>query len=156
MLRSLIQLKRSFGASTPNSGHRSIASGLRHRYCLLHLTSDFCGGVVPGNDRDAHKMFLMINQIPLGKAIHGRVLYSRATRHKDVRLYCVAALSFYLQFRFHVTEEFLNFIVDDWTINSKWFDVKLLVDVAARDLCGTMQNGSFSNKLKTILTITLR
>jgi hypothetical protein len=54
--------------STKNRGHRNVASGLRHRYVLLHLTSgilqcvslykaelsDFCGVVVPSNDKDAH------------------------------------------------------------------------------------------------------
>jgi hypothetical protein len=64
-----------------NCGHRNLASGLRHRYVLLHLTSgilqcespykaklsDFCGVVVASNDKDAHRMFIMVNQIPFGK-----------------------------------------------------------------------------------------
>jgi hypothetical protein len=58
---------------------------------LLHLTSgilrcessyraelsDFCGIIVPQNDRDADPMFVMVNQIPFGKTNHGRVLQER-------------------------------------------------------------------------------
>ena len=154
-----------WNSSTANAGHRCIAAGLRHRYCLLHLTSgilrseslyraelsDFCGVFVPGNDRDAHQMFLMVNQIPFGKTNHGRILYGRATRHRDVRLCCVGALSCYLQYRFHVTEEFADFTVEDWCDNQKWFDVKLLVDVGGPLFVNAMKNDSYSNKLKLIV-----
>jgi hypothetical protein len=57
--------------STKNRGHRNVALGLRHHYVLRHLISgilrceslckaelgDFCGVVVPSNDKDAHCMF---------------------------------------------------------------------------------------------------
>jgi hypothetical protein len=77
--------------SNKSGNYRSVSCGLRHRYCLLHLTSgilrcessyraelsDFCGIIVPQNDRDADPMFVMVNQIPFGKTNHGRVLQER-------------------------------------------------------------------------------
>jgi Centromere DNA-binding protein complex CBF3 subunit, domain 2/Transcriptional activator of glycolytic enzymes len=162
------EIEEGLWADSNKSGnHRSVTCGLRHRYCLLHLTSgilrseslhraelsDFCGINVPSNDRDAHPMFVMVNQIPFGKTNHGRVLYGRATRHKDVKLCAVGALSFYLQYRFHVTDEFINFTVDDWCDNSKWFDVKLLVDVGSPDRSKEMKNDSYSKCLLRILNV---
>ena len=160
------EIEEALWADSNKSGNpRSVACGLRHRYCLLHLTSgilrseslhraelsDFCGINVPSNDRDAHSMFVMVNQIPFGKTNHGRVLYGRATRHKDVKLCAVGAFSFYLQHRFHLTDEFSDFTVDDWCDNSKWFDVKLLVDVGSPDRTKEMKNDSYSKCLLRIL-----
>ena len=147
------------------SGHRSIAKGLRNRYVFLHLTSgilrceslhraelsDFCAVNVPSNERDAHRMFVMVNQIPFGKTNHGRVLYGRATRHKDVNLCPIAAFSFYLQYRFHVTGEFEDFTVEDWCDNKKWFDVKLLVDVTSDNFSKEMKNDAYGKPLKKVL-----
>lgn len=114
--------------------------------------SDFCGVNVPPNDKDAHRMFLMVNQIPFGKTNHGRVLYyGRTTRHKNVRLCPIAAFSFYLQYRLFVTEEFLNFTIDDWCDNSKWFDIKLLVDVTNGNFDKEMKNHSYARHLKEVL-----
>ena len=113
--------------------HRSTCANLRHRYCLLHLTSgilrceslyraelsDFLCIKSPKKDEDIHPMFLMINQITLGKTNHGRTLYGRATRHKDVNLCCIGGLAFYLQYRFHCTGEFRDMALEDWLDNSK-------------------------------------
>ena len=151
--------------SDKNRGHRVVASGLRNRYVLLHITmgilrceslyraklSDFCGVIVPPNDRDAHRMFIMVNQIPFGKTNHGRVLYGRATRHKHVKLCPIAAFAFYLQYRFHVTDEFLDFTIEDWCDNKKWFDIKLLVDVATGDNTLELANDQYARKLKEVL-----
>lgn len=152
--------------STSSPGHRSISSGLRHRYVLLHLTSgilrceslykaelsDFLGVVVPANSRDAHRMFIMVNQIPFGKTNHGRTLYGRATRHRDVRLCAVAAFSFYLQYRLFITDEFKDFTVDQWCDNRQWFDIKLIVDVSSPDKTKGMKNDSYAQKLKSVLS----
>jgi hypothetical protein len=64
-----------------------------------------------------------------GKTNHGRILYGRATRHLNVLMCCIGALSFYLMYRFAITGEFENMTCEDWLDNSSWFDVKLLVDV---------------------------
>lgn len=62
-------------------GARSINCNLRHRYCMLHLTSgllrcesiyraefsDLLGINVPKQDTDIHQPFLMVNQIGIGK-----------------------------------------------------------------------------------------
>jgi hypothetical protein len=144
---------------------RSVNTMLRHRYCLLHLTSgilrceslyraelsDFIGLHPPKHDGDVHKMFLMINQIAHGKTNHGRILYGRATRHKEVELCCVGALSFYLSYRFFCTHEFQDFTVEDWMDNSKWFDVKLLVDTRAFDRKVAMKSDSYGEHIKEVL-----
>ena len=162
-----VEIERCLWTDSFNTeGPRYVACALRHRYALLHLTSgilrceslhraelsDFCGINVPPNGRDAHSMFVMVNQIPFGKTNHGRVLYGRAARHKDVNVCPVAACSFYLQYRFHVTSEFLNFTADDWCDNRKWFDIKLLIDVNSLDNTKVMKNDSYSKTLRKTLT----
>ena len=101
------------------------AAGLRHRYCLLHLTSgilrceslhraelsDFLGITIPKKDTDVHAMYVMVNQIAFGKTNHGRLLYGRATKHKQVELCCIGALSYYLQYYwFFCANEFGDFV----------------------------------------------
>ena len=104
-------------------GFRSIATSLRHRYALLHLTcgilrceslyraelSDFLGMYPPERDTDCHRMFIMINQFTFGKTNKGRKLYGRAARHRDVRVCAIGGLSFYLMYRFLVSHEFEDF-----------------------------------------------
>jgi hypothetical protein len=98
-------------------------------------------------------MFIMVNQIPFGKTNHGRTIYGRATRHRDVKLCAVATFWFYLQYRFFVTDEFLDFTVDGCCDNSKWFDIKLLVDVASGNTTNMLKNDSYAQKeLKDILS----
>jgi hypothetical protein len=96
-------------------------------------------------------MFIMINQIAVGKTNHGRTLYGRATRHKDVNLCCIGALSFYLMYRIWCTKEFAGLTVEDWLDNSKWFDIKLLTDVHAEDNTKEMKNDSYGKHIKRIL-----
>lgn len=153
--------------SVKGTTRRSVCAGLRHHYNLLHSTSgilrfesitkaeisDFQGFYVPKKDTDVHPMFLMINQIAQGKTNKGRVLYGRATRHRDVRLCCIAGLSFYLMMRFFLTSEFTDFTVDDWLDNSKWFDVKLLVDTNSNDYTREMKYDSYGSHLKKILVL---
>ena len=149
---------------------RQIATNLRHRYCLLHLTSgilrceslyraelsDFVGLNPPKQDSDVHQVFIMINQIAAGKTNHGRVLYGRAIRHRKVELCCIGALSFYLSYRFMITEEFEAFTAQDWMDNEKWFDIKLLIDVqrnGSGDINNTnsITNDSYSAHIKRVL-----
>jgi len=112
--------------------------------------SDFLALRVPKKDKDVHPMFLMINQIDIGKTTHGRTQYGRATRHKDVNLCSVGSLAFYLSWRFYNTREFHEFSLDDWLDNKTWFDVKLLADVVG-DAKLAMNNDSHSDKLKAVL-----
>lgn len=147
------------------NGNRSICCALRHRYCVLHLTSgilrcesiyraefsDYLGINIPKQDTDVHQPYVMINQIAIGKTTHGRKQYGRATRHKDVRLCCIGALAMYVQFRLFCTNEFADFGVEDWLDNSKWFDVKLLADVSAIDFSKEMKNDSYERHIKSVL-----
>ena len=110
------------------TSQRMIATWLRHRYCVQHLTagilrceslskaewSDFLGITIPKKFTDVDDMYCMINQIPLGKTNKGRTLYGRAVRHKDVKLCCIGGLALYAQYRFECTGEFAEFTVDDW------------------------------------------
>jgi Centromere DNA-binding protein complex CBF3 subunit, domain 2 len=146
-------------------GARSLCCALRHRYCMLHLTSgilrceslyraelsDFLGIYIPKQDTDVHQPYVMVNQIGIGKTTHGRKQYGRATRHRDVRLCCIGAIAFYLSFRFHCTQEFLNFGLDDWMNNEVWFDIKLLADVSSGDTKKEMKNDSYESHIKSVL-----
>jgi hypothetical protein len=93
----------------------------------------------------------MINQIAIGKTTHGRKQYGRATRHKDVRLCCIGAFAFYVQFRFFCTGEFADFDLQDWLTNEKWFDIKVLADVAGGDFKKEMKNDSYEAHIKSVL-----
>jgi len=148
-------------------GRRSVCTNLRHRYSLLHLTSgilrceslhraeisDFMMLRPPKKDTDIHPMLLMINQIAQGKTNHGRLMYGRATRHRDVRLCCLGALAFYLMYRFDCTGEFKDMTINDWLDNSKWFDIKLLVDINTHDNTKEMQNDGYSDHIKRVLKL---
>ena len=128
-------------------GTRELAAKLRHRYCATHTASgilrseslyraewsDFLYVTAPRTDTDVHPIDIMVNVIAEGKTNKGRRLYGRAMRHRDVRLCCIGALSFYAQYRFHHTDEFKDLSVDEWFDNSKWFDIKLLCDLYAGD-----------------------
>jgi hypothetical protein len=74
-------------------------------------------------------------------------------RHKQVERCCVGGLAFYLAMRFHMTREFEDFDVEDWLDNSKWFDVKLLVDAtkSGTDFCKAMSNDVYSKAIKSVL-----
>jgi hypothetical protein len=52
---------------------------------------------------------------------------------------------------FHCTREFMDFTLDDWLDNSKWFDIKLLVNVNGLDHTCELQNDSYSHHIKKIL-----
>ena len=146
-------------------GRRNGCAMLCHRYCLLHLCSgvlrceslyraelsDFIGLRPPQTETDVHQVFVMINQVAQGKTNHGRLLYGRAIRHRNPRLCCVGALSFYLQCRFWLTDEFADFTVEDWCDNKKWFDIKLLTDVNGSDNTASMKNDSYGKHVKRVL-----
>jgi Centromere DNA-binding protein complex CBF3 subunit, domain 2 len=119
---------------------------LRHRCCLLYLTSailrskslykadlsDFFGLSPPKKEVDVHQPWILINQIAEGKTTHGKLQYGRAIRHKDVCRCAVGGIriAIYLMSRFKITNEFATMtLLDDWKDNLKWFNVKLLVDV---------------------------
>jgi hypothetical protein len=72
-------------------------------------------------------------------------------RHIDVRLCPVGALSFYLSMRFNVTHEFEDFLLSDWLDNSRWFDVKLLVDPSGGEFSREMSNDSYAKAIKKVL-----
>ena len=154
-----------FRDSALGLSRRQICCRLRHRYVFLHLTagilrseslyraevSDFLGICPPKRPTDCHQPYIMINQLSFGKTNHGRVLYGRATRHKDVRLCPIGGLGLYYFYRFETTGEFRDLTVEDWLDNSKWFDIKLLVDVNGSDNTKAIQNDSFSDHMKSVL-----
>jgi len=49
---------------------------------------------VPKKDKDVHPIFLMVNQITMGKTTHSRTQHGHATRHKDVNLCSIGGLAF--------------------------------------------------------------
>jgi Centromere DNA-binding protein complex CBF3 subunit, domain 2/Transcriptional activator of glycolytic enzymes len=149
-------------------GRRSLCTQLRHLCCVKYLTagilrseslhraelSDFLGLNVPKMDTDVHRPWLMIQQIPIGKTNHGQKLYGRATRHRDVKLCAIGGVSFYLQYRFYISQEFANFTTEDWLENWKWFDVKFLAEIHSYD--GKLQtkeilNDSYAKHVKKVL-----
>jgi hypothetical protein len=53
--------------------------------------------------------------------------------------------------RFNVTHEFEDFTLSDWLDNSKWFDVKLLVDPSGGRFEKAMTNDSYAKAIKAVL-----
>jgi hypothetical protein len=53
--------------------------------------------------------------------------------------------------RFNVTHEFEDFTLSDWLDNSKWFDVKLLVDPSGSRFEKAMSNDSYAKAIKQVL-----
>jgi Centromere DNA-binding protein complex CBF3 subunit, domain 2 len=146
-------------------GHRQICCQLRHRYCAQHTASgilraeslyraeisDFMFISPPMTETDVHTVEIMINQVSQGKTNHGRLLYGRAIRHRDVRLCAVGSLAIYLMYRFFITDEFKDMSVDDWMSNETWFDIKLLSDTNAHDKKKEMGKDSYGEHISRIL-----
>ena len=109
--------------------------------------SDFLTTRPPKRSIDVHGML----QIMQGKKNKTRTLHGRSTRHMDVLLCCVGAVAFYLCYRFWNTHEFESFTVEDWCDNSKWFDVKLLIDIQSQSHVKPMRNCSCASHLKSVL-----
>ena len=84
---------------------------------------------------------------------NGLKIYGRAIRHKTASLCPVGAFAFYLAFRFSVTKEFEEYDLLDWKTNSKWFDIKLLIDSTnfVADRTANMKNDTYSKAVRTVL-----
>jgi hypothetical protein len=54
-------------------------------------------------------------------------------------------------YRFSVTHEFEEFTLEDWLDNSKWFSIKLLVDLNGGDFTKSLNNRSYADAIKMIL-----
>jgi hypothetical protein len=55
-------------------------------------------------------------------------------------------------YRFNITREFEEYTIQVWSDNSKWFDVKLLVDTqGANNKEKLMKNSSYAEAIKSIL-----
>ena len=54
-------------------------------------------------------------------------------------------------FCFSVTCELENFTLEDWMENSKWFDIKLLVDLQGFNNTKSLKNRSYAEAIKTVL-----
>jgi Centromere DNA-binding protein complex CBF3 subunit, domain 2 len=94
----------------------------------------------------------MINQIAEGKTTHGKLQYGRAIRHKDVRRCAIGGIALYLMNRFEITGEFADMTLEDWKDNSKWFNVKFLVDVHSTDREVEMVSDTYADHVKAVLT----
>ena len=70
-------------------------------------------------------------------------------RNKDVLSCPMGALGLYLMFRFHLTGEME--LPPDWTDNTDWFDMKLLIDAFTTDFEKSMSNDSYARAMKKIL-----
>lgn len=54
-------------------------------------------------------------------------------------------------YRFQVTHEFSTLSVDDWLDNSKWFDIKFLVDSDSNDTRKEMGSDSYGRHISQVL-----
>jgi len=119
--------------SADSNSKFSINTNLWHRFSIRHLRSgilrcaslhravlsDFLCVNTTRQERDVHQPLVVINAQAQGKTNHGRTLLGRATRHKNVALYCMVTLTFCLFFWFYCAWEFEHFMLSDWTDNPK-------------------------------------
>lgn len=85
----------------------------------------------------------------IGKTNNGQTLYGRLMRHKDVRMCGFGALAFYLLYRFQCTGEMSP--PPDFTDNSTWFDIKLLVDCTSSSNSKAMNSNIYARAIKEVL-----
>lgn len=83
----------------------------------------------------------LIMQILDGKTNKGGRFYGRAMRHLNVSMCALGSLAFYLLCRFKLTREFEGENCPDFTDNSSWYDIKLLVGVGSTNGQQTPQEG---------------
>lgn len=83
----------------------------------------------------------LIMQILDGKTNKGGRFYGRSMRHLDVNMCALGSLAFYLLCRFKLTREFEGENCPDFTDNSAWYDIKLLVGVGSTNGQQTPQEG---------------
>ena len=147
------------------SNMRSAFSWLRHRYIFLHSTHGIlrCESIFNGELSDClalraegnpHHMWVLVQQLAQGKTVKaGKKLFGRVMRHKDVNVCGFGAFAMYLAMRFHITEEFTGWSVNDWFDNKLWFDIKLLVDAhgARPDFEKSMTNVTYGRAIKQVL-----
>lgn len=166
MVQHYPQIEQKFwDTSGDDPTPRNIGTRLRHRFCMQYTTtgvlrceslykaelSDFSLVRPPPTDMSIHPIEIMVNRLPFGKTNEGRILYGRAMRHKEVRHCSQGALAFYLGYRFNFNNELDGLTVEEWFNNEKWFDLKLLVDLNARDKTKEMNSDSYGRKTKQIL-----
>jgi hypothetical protein len=74
-------------------------------------------------------------------------LYGRVMRHREVNLCAVGALGLYLFARFHLAKE-----VIDFSTNSSWFDVKLLVQAGSRNTVNGISDTNYAKAIKRVIS----
>ena len=89
-----------------------------------------------------------------GKTNDTRTIFGRATRHKDVTLCPIGALSFYLALRFFLTKEFLDIDSDFFLKNENWFNIRLLANAYGKRPNHTqfpLKNDTYSKSIRKAL-----
>lgn len=91
--------------------------------------------------KDPQEWDCFVMQLLDGKTNNGKVFYGRSMRHKDVRLCPISALGFYLLSRFKLSCEFDGDRCPDFTDNSSWYDIKLLISFGTHNGAETAEQG---------------
>lgn len=86
--------------------------------------SDLCDFVYHSH-REPDPFHFLVMQVFTGKTNKAKTIYGRLIRHRNVNMCGMGALGLYLMLRFELTKELEAM---DFTDNSSWFDIKLLVD----------------------------
>ena len=87
----------------------------------------------------------LVMKIATGKTNGTKTLYGRVVRHKDPALCPIGALGLYLLARFHLADEKLDF-----SSNSSWFDVKLLVECGSRENTKGIKDRTYRKTMESV------
>jgi hypothetical protein len=139
---NILILEKAFWTDGTVGNSQSVFSSLRNRFCFLMTIaailrgesmfkaelSDLYGIEWLGDDvYDQNPFWVLMMQITTGKTNKDNIkLFGRAGRHKDPLQCPMAALGFYLFYRFAKSKEMEN--TPDFTDPNQWFRIKLLVD----------------------------
>ena len=94
---------------------------------------------------DKENVHAMIMKIATGKTNGCKTLYGRVIRHKNPYFCPIGALGLYLLSRFHIADETIDF-----SKNSTWFDIKLLVESGSKNTADSIRDTTFRKTMKEV------
>lgn len=141
-----------------NASRTNGMAGLRNRFTLLCTLQQVTRGeslfkcelsdlidFVYKSRREPHPYHVLVMQVHTGKTNKGKTIYGRSIRNRKANKCPMGALGFYLMLRFELSGELEEM---DFTENSKWFDIKLLVDRNVTDNVSAVKDTYYAAAIK--------
>ena len=157
MIEKLDDMEKAMFYASNNSRTNGMA-GLRNRFTLLCTLQQVTRGeslfkcelsdlidFVYQSRREPHPYHVLVMQVHTGKTNKGKTVYGRSIRHRRAHRCAMGALALYLMLRFDLSKELEEM---DFTENSKWFDIKLLVDRTVKNNMVAVKDTYYADAIK--------